>query len=294
MGETRSGRQRPRHPAARDLARPSPTPGRAAAPDAVDRGAVRAQHRRGARRGERQARVLVRVPACSGSGGRTCRRTAPPAPPCTSRRSPGTQPGLGEERVVGGREHLGHAARLDPRQGVGHRHQHALVHDASSAWPPPPTIPSPGRPRRRSAPRRRGPSRDPRRPAPGPGCPAAEPGGAGVAHRRAAACMSAPLSPAACGCGPAPRRRRAPGSGCSGSALITFIRCPATWHEQRIRCSWNRGPVMSWAKIPAGRARGRATPFARRPPPAPRARSPTSGRASARRARSRSARRAAW
>src|SRR6185437_5290167 len=33
-----------------------------------------------------------------------------------------------------------------------------------------------------------------------------------------------------------------------GSALTTFMRCPATW--QRTRCSWNRGPTISCEKIP--------------------------------------------
>ena len=33
-----------------------------------------------------------------------------------------------------------------------------------------------------------------------------------------------------------------------GSALTTFMRCPATW--QRIRCSWNNGTVISCANRP--------------------------------------------
>jgi hypothetical protein len=38
------------------------------------------------------------------------------------------QPGLGEQRVVGGREHLGEASGRGPVQGLGDRHRHALVH----------------------------------------------------------------------------------------------------------------------------------------------------------------------
>ena len=42
----------------------------------------------------------------------------------------GAQARLGEDRVVGGREDLGHAAGLRPVERVGHRHQLALVDDA--------------------------------------------------------------------------------------------------------------------------------------------------------------------
>ena len=38
------------------------------------------------------------------------------------------QPGLGEDRVVGGREDLGHAARLRPVERVRDRHRRPLVH----------------------------------------------------------------------------------------------------------------------------------------------------------------------
>ena len=54
---------------------------RAPAPDTLDRGALRAEHRRGARRGERQARVLVGVPGAR----RVVRR---PAAVLTPRRRP--------------------------------------------------------------------------------------------------------------------------------------------------------------------------------------------------------------
>ena len=41
----------------------------------------------------------------------------------------GAQPGLGEERVVGGGEDLGHAAGGLPLELLGHRHRGALVDD---------------------------------------------------------------------------------------------------------------------------------------------------------------------
>ena len=37
----------------------------------------------------------------------------------------------------------------------------------------------------------------------------------------------------------------------AGSALIVFMRCPATW--QRMRCSWNSGTVISWENSPGWR-----------------------------------------
>ena len=45
------------------------------------------------------------------------------------------QPGLGEQRVVGGAEDLGDAARRRPVELVGDRHRHALVHDRQLALP---------------------------------------------------------------------------------------------------------------------------------------------------------------
>ena len=118
----------------------------------------------------------------------------PPAAPCTSSRSPEPQPGLREERVVRGREDLGEAAGRGPVERVGDGHRLALVHDASSACPPPPTIAITRSPSaKRSAPGPRaddlagqlqaGDVRRRARAAPG--------------RRRARCSMSAPLRPAA-------------------------------------------------------------------------------------------------
>ena len=63
-------------PLRRELA---PVTGRASAVHALDRGAVRAEHRRGARRGGRQARVLVGVPGARPVVGRPAARTERPA-----------------------------------------------------------------------------------------------------------------------------------------------------------------------------------------------------------------------
>ena len=41
----------------------------------------------------------------------------------------GAQPGLGEDRVMGGREDLGSAARLLPGKALGNRDQHPLMDD---------------------------------------------------------------------------------------------------------------------------------------------------------------------
>ena len=64
----------------------------------------------------------------------------PPAAPLTSRRSPGQQQRLGEERVVRGRVRLHEAARLRPvdaRRAPAARA--ARRPTTSSAWPPPPS-----------------------------------------------------------------------------------------------------------------------------------------------------------
>ena len=47
----------------------------------------------------------------------------------------GAQAGLGEDRVVGGREDLGQAARVREADRVGHGHQLALVHDRELGLP---------------------------------------------------------------------------------------------------------------------------------------------------------------
>ena len=47
----------------------------------------------------------------------------------------GTQPGLREGSVVGGREHLGQAARLGPVEPGRNRHRRALVHDGQLGLP---------------------------------------------------------------------------------------------------------------------------------------------------------------
>ena len=47
----------------------------------------------------------------------------------------GAQPGLGEERVVGGGEDLGDAAGLRPFEPVGDRHELALVHGGQLGLP---------------------------------------------------------------------------------------------------------------------------------------------------------------
>ena len=61
------------------------------------------------------------VPSC------TAAMPTPPAAPWTSSRSPTQQLGLGEQRVVRGREDLGDAARRVPVELVGHRHRDALA-----------------------------------------------------------------------------------------------------------------------------------------------------------------------
>ena len=53
----------------------------------------------------------------------------PPAAPVTRTRSPDAEPALGEQRVVGGGERLGEAARLGPGQSVGTAMAAALVDD---------------------------------------------------------------------------------------------------------------------------------------------------------------------
>ena len=47
----------------------------------------------------------------------------------------GAQAALGEDRVVRGREDLGHAAGLRPVQPLGDRHELALVHDGELGLP---------------------------------------------------------------------------------------------------------------------------------------------------------------
>ena len=70
--------------------------------------------------------AVTRAPAIVASW--TAAMPTPPAAPCTSTRSPTVEPGLGEERVVGGRERLGDAARRGPVELVRDRHRGALVH----------------------------------------------------------------------------------------------------------------------------------------------------------------------
>ena len=53
----------------------------------------------------------------------------PPAPPWTSRCSPGRSCALREDGVVGGGEDLGQPTGLRPAESVRDRHQLALVHD---------------------------------------------------------------------------------------------------------------------------------------------------------------------
>ena len=101
----------------------------------------------------------------------------------------GAQLRLREERVVGGREHLGQPAGGGPLQGVGDRHQLALVHDAQLGL----RAAADDRhhavaPREALRPGRvEGQEQRPRPPAPSPGCPAASRAARGRA-RAAASC----------------------------------------------------------------------------------------------------------
>ncbi len=58
-----------------------------------------------------------------------CRGAHPAGAPVHEQALAGTQAGLGEDRVVGGGEHLGQAAGLGPAEPFGHRHRRPLVHD---------------------------------------------------------------------------------------------------------------------------------------------------------------------
>ena len=159
----------------------------------------RERHRGGAERAR---------PAGAASSRRTVATTDAPAarPSCTAGRAhasgaavheqalPRAQPRLGEEGVVRGGEHLGHAAGLRASRapsGTGMAARSCTT--ASSAWPPPPTTAMTRSPVSKRVAPRRGPP--PRRPARGRGCPAGTPGGAGYAPLRCS--MSAPLMPAA-------------------------------------------------------------------------------------------------
>ncbi len=119
----------------------------------------------------------------------------PPAPPCTSRCSPRAQLGLGEERVVRGREDLRQPAGRGPVE---------RVRAPASAGARAPSQARPARRRRRSPSRARPPrsarrpavrAQRPRRRAPCRGCPAASRAAPGTGPRRCI--MSAPFKPAA-------------------------------------------------------------------------------------------------
>ena len=132
----------------------------------------------------------------------------PPAAPWTSSRSPTAQAGLGEERVVGGGEDLGDAARGVPVE---------LLRAPASPCARGRPRARPGRRRRRSPSRgrrarsaaRRGRTRRPRPPARARGCPAARRAAPGSGPSSCS--MSAPLRPGGRGRGRA--ARQSPGLG---------------------------------------------------------------------------------
>ncbi len=89
--------------------------------------------RLGAERGHLRAQLLAahrRGDARSGRPGQLDSSGADAAGPAVHEQAlAGSQPRLGEDRVVGGGEHLRQAARGRPVEDRGHRHQLALVHD---------------------------------------------------------------------------------------------------------------------------------------------------------------------
>ncbi len=115
------GHRRARHPQ-RAAAAARPRGRRVArrdpAPDAVDRGALRARHRPLARRGVRQARLLERVPRTGGPGGATFLRTSRPSSTRSPSRARSTGPiarAAGRQRLRGERLHRRAAGRRGDR-----------------------------------------------------------------------------------------------------------------------------------------------------------------------------------
>ena len=154
----------------------------------------------GAERGHPLAQRLVRTVAVTRAPAARPSWIAavptPPAPPCTSSRSPERSSACTKTRVVRGREDLGQPARRPPsRAARAPASAGARGPTASSAWRAAADDRHHALAHARSA-RHPGPSAErPRRRAPCRGCPAGEPGGAGYSPRRCI--MSAPLSPAA-------------------------------------------------------------------------------------------------
>ena len=127
---------------------------RGADADAVDRGALRAEHRRGARRGGRQARVLVGLPGARrvvrGPSAVLSLRRAPPG--ARARLAP-TQSGLEDdlaELAAGGEALVGRGDVVE-RERLGDRHRAArrarspAAPRAPARGPPPPSAPAGGR-----------------------------------------------------------------------------------------------------------------------------------------------------